>query len=204
MKEKCFALLACTLFMLSFLGLGYAQWDDAVMVSSTMTFGTVDIAFVYPLNCTDHHEDPLTGLILPGEYRGKDVGICSAFYDSEVDSLDAYRDLYVTLSNAYPGYIVHCYFSLVNIGTLDALIEDILVIDPDGVLTWDAVERALVDDFGDPIIYIGFDPEIVSTILTTTEPNNKKEFTLSISITQNAKEFLIYRFQINPVVEEAP
>ena len=204
MKDKYFALLACTFFMLSFLGLGYAQWDDAVMVSSTMTFGTVDIAFVYPLNYTDHHEDPITGVVLPGEYMGKDVGNCSAFYDSEVNSLDAYRDLYVSLLNAYPGYIVHFNFTLANIGTLDAHIEDIIVTDPDGILTWDAVEGALVDDFGDPIICIGFDPEIISTILTTTEPNNKKEFTLSISITQNAKELMTYRFQINPVVEEAP
>jgi len=204
MKEKYFALLACTLFMLSFLGLGYAQWDDVVMVSSTMTFGTVDIAFVYPLDCTDYHEDPISGTIMPGEYLGKDVGVCSAFYDSEVDSLDTYRDLYVSLSNAYPGYIIHCTFTLANIGTLDALIQDIIVVDPDGVLTWDSVEGALVDGFGDPVIYIEFDPEIVNTILTTTEPNNKKEFTLSISITQNVKEFTTYRFQINPVVEEAP
>ena len=119
----------------------------------------------------------------------------------QVDTQNAYKTLIANLSKAYPGYIVKCLFNLTNIGFVDGLINETVISDPSNSLVWDETKEALVDSNGDPIIYIDFVPGLVGTILTTTPPNNRKEFEMTIEITQNAKECFLYMFEVKISVE---
>lgn len=216
MKEKSLAILICIITALSILGFGYAQWNDTITISNTMTFGQwgdLNMGFVQPLTCTEYHIDPTTEKLVNGEYLGKDVGRFECRYDDEVTDTDtgksANKTLIITLHNAYPSYEVHCNFTVENIGRLPLHINETVISDPNGILTWDPDQNALVDADGNPIINITITPELICNKLepednpATPWPDNKAEFEMAIHITQNAEECPTYTFQVEIMYEEA-
>ena len=202
MKEKALALLTCIFISLSILGFVYAQWNDVITISNTMTFGywneSLNMGFVQPLTCTEYHTDPSTSKLVQGEYLGKHVGKCECQYTDPITGTEAYKTLVINITNAYPSYDVHCNFTVENIGTLPLHINETLISSP--VLTWDPAQDALVDADGNPIITIVITPPLVCNEL---QPDNKAEFELSIHITQNAQECQTYSFQVKIMYEEA-
>ena len=206
MKGKVLTLFTCIFISLSILGFVYAQWNDVLTISTTMSFGTENMGFVEPIRCIEYYEDPATSLLVPGEYLGKDVGNSECEYQEPKTDSDtgkqAYKKLTIILNNVYPGYIVHCNFTLENIGTLPIHIKESVISDPKGILTWDSDKKALISATGNPIIGIAFNPELVSTTLqpnddpATPGPDNKAEFEMSIRITQDAEEYRVYTFEV--------
>jgi hypothetical protein len=216
MKEKTLTILTLIFIAMSISGFTYAQWNDTITISNTMTFGMwgdLNMGFVQPLTCTEYHTDPATGELVEGEYLGKDVGKCECQYDDEVTDTDtgkkANKTLIITINNAYPDYEVHCNFTLENIGKLSLHINETVISDPNGVLTWDSAQGALVDANSNPIINITITPELVCNELqpeddpATPWPDNKAEFEMTIHITQNAQECHTYTFQVKIMYEEA-
>lgn len=209
MKEKNLAFLTCIFVVMSISGFTYAQWNDTVVVSSTMTLGqwndTLNMGFVYPLNCTEYHTDPYTGKLMPGEYLGKDVGKYECKYKDLVTDLgtgiSANKTLNITITNAYPGYEVHCNFTVQNIGQLPLHINETVISDPTGTLTWNSTLSALVDPDERPVIHITITPDLVCNNLSSEE---KMWFVLIIDITQNAEECHTYNLQVIIMYEEAP
>lgn len=77
--------------MLGSMGLGYALWSDALLVSGTVNTGTLTMKFAAPTNV--------------GDNEGANVGTCGA------EVTNGGKTLSVTVGNAYPGY--ECHFEAV-------------------------------------------------------------------------------------------
>ena len=214
MKEKALTLLTCIIIAMSISGFAYSQWNDTIVVSCTMEFGDRNMGFVEPLTCTEYHTDPATGELVLGEYLGKDVGKPECYYNDHVTDTETlkegYKTLIITINNAYPSYEVHCNFTLENLGTLKLHINGTEISDPNGVLTWDTNQKALVDDGGKPILNITITPDLVCKYLwakddpltPVTEPV-KLQAEIAVHITQNAQECQTYSFQVKITYEVA-
>ena len=203
MKEKTLTILVLIFVALSISGFTYAQWNDTLTITNTMTFGywdDVNMGFVEPLTCTEYHTDPITGELVQGEYLGKEVGKCECQYNDPITETEAYKTLTITINNAYPSYEVHCNYTLENIGTLTLHINETVISDPNNILTWDPAQGALVDANSNPIIKITTTPELVCNNLSSEE---KLEFEMAIHVTQNAEECHTYTFQVQIMYEEA-
>lgn len=216
MKEKALTLLTLIFISLSILGFVYAQWNDIIVVRSTMAFGDLNMGFTMqePPTWTEYHINPLTGQLEPGEYQGKDVGESECQYTNLKPSdmhtgKQAYETLIITINNAYPSYEVHCNFTLENIGTLPLHINETVISDPNGILTWDPAQGALVDANSKPLIYIVITPELVCNKLWPSDdpitPDIIEPVTLeaeiAVHITQNAEECRTYSFQVKIIYE---
>ena len=184
------------MFVVSTFGLAYAQWGDTVSVSSALSFGILDPAFwkseEYPLMIGEYHEDPNTGEIRTGEYKGKNVGTVEGDYLDEVEP-GAYKTLVLELFNAYPGYLIKCDFALKNIGTLPAHIAGIVIIDESATLVWNPELGALVDASGNPVILITFSPNPVCTTLLKEEIIRVE---MSVLLEQDAIQNAQYTFTV--------
>jgi hypothetical protein len=209
MKEKILAILPLILVAMSITGYTYAQWNDTVVVSNTMTFGQFapEIGFVYPLACMEYHTNA-AGQLMEGEYQGKEVGDCQCDYDDPIIATDAYDRLVIDIKNAYPDYEVHCNFTLKNIATYTIQIVSVTVTDPNSKLTWQ-------EDPLDPKHYEGIDIRglvVVNLYLyeestgeplkgITLNPDDTKPCMLITKIKQDAEECTTYNFQIEIMSE---
>jgi len=108
--------------MLSIVGVAYSHWVDRITIEATVNMGSLTLAFDYkePPSCLEYYE--VDGKLFPGEYKGKDVGECKAWYEDLVTDdhtgKKGYKTLVINIINAYPQYIVHVTFILHNIGTI--------------------------------------------------------------------------------------
>jgi len=199
MKEKVLTLLTLIFIALSISGFTYAQWNDTIVVSNTMTFDywndSLNMGFVNPLICWD---DETT----------KDVGKFNCYYtDLKTDSVTAKQaneTLIITTTNAYPGYKVHCNFTVENIGTLPLHINETGISDDTGGLTFTGNGTSAdpwigIDANGNPIFNITITPEVVCNNLSSGET---LEFELTICITQNVEECHTYSFQVKIMYEQ--
>ena len=196
---KEYGIFAFIVLMLSTIGLDYAQWDNMMAITCTLSSGVLDPLFVDPLECADYHTSPYTGRIVLGELMGKEVGDFTCMYSDPVDS-DGYKSILLELFNAYPGYIVICNFTLENVGTLDAHIAGLEILDPSGTLSWDSIQDALVNGKGDPVIEIIFQPE---PVCNTLKPAETIEISMFVTITQNAAQNTEYAFTAKIGFEDA-
>jgi len=194
MKEKSTAILICIMATLTMLGIGYAQWNDAITIAGTLQFGywnnSLNIGFIEPLKCFDNE------LI-------DDVGRYNCYYTNEKTDpetgMTAYNTTIIEISNAYPGYIVYCNFTLKNIGILTAHINETRILDPSGKLAWNSTLNALTNENNEPIIKIYIKPDLTCNSLNAGET---LEAEVDIKITQNAEPCQIYRLQIEIFYEE--
>lgn len=97
---------------LAAVGVGYAMWDKTLDITGTVNTGEVDAVWVVVFS-----NDPPGAPHDPGYL--KDVGETTVIIDAEI--------VHVTMSNAYPCYLVHFSFTLENVGTIPFIIEDIIV-----------------------------------------------------------------------------
>jgi hypothetical protein len=209
MKEKTLTLLTLIFIAMSITGFTYAHWGNTITISGIAEIGALNMGFVGVPTCTEYHIDPANGELVEGEYLGKDVGECKCDYtDSKTDpdtGKSAYNTTIISITNAYPSYIVNCTLTLENIGTIPLNITAITISDPTITLTWNSTENALVDDEGNPVIGIIIIPEdLVGTILEPDNTNNKVDFGVQIHIEQAAKQCQVYQFQIHIAYEEVP
>ena len=132
MKKIVLICLALVLALGS-LGVAYAMWSDTLVFSGPVTTGSVNLSFDdrEPPVPTEYHINPDDpgGMLLLGEFEGKNVGETTASYtDYEVrGDKDGYEKLVITVSNAYPGYIVGTTFILHNIGTVPINVTEYVV-----------------------------------------------------------------------------
>jgi hypothetical protein len=109
---------------LSAVGFAYAAWYDVVYIKGTVDMGSLTLAFDYiePPLCSEFFLNRSTGKLDPGEYLGKDVGYCEAWYSEEfMDEhtlKKGYKQLNIYVENAYPQYYVFTTFKLHNIGEI--------------------------------------------------------------------------------------
>lgn len=201
MKEKTLTLLTLVFMAMSIFGFTYAQWNDVIIVNTTMTFGALNMGFVDPLTWLDNE-------------NAEDVGTIDCHYEEYVQDVDtgkwSYRKLVTELGNAYPGYEGYCTFTLENVGTLPVEIIDIVVSDFTNTLKWveDATNPAkgvLVDTATDKaILNLELTPNPIGERL---EPQpytpTTLEVTLVLRLNQDADECYPYSFQVELIYEEA-
>lgn len=176
-------------------GFVYAEWNDTIVIRNEMKFGRwndpPNMGFVEPLTWSDNEVT-------------KDVGECICSYtDYKIDpvtGLDGYNTTSITINNGYPGYEVHCNFTVKNIGMLALHINETVISDPTSALTWSASLNALVDTDGKPVLNISVVPDLVCTDLLSEEI---MEAEMSVYLTQNAKQAYTYYFQVRIIYEEA-
>ncbi len=110
--------------LLSLLGAVYAHWSDVVTIEGTINMGSLTLSFDYvePPDCNEYHWNEAHDQLIAGEYLGKDVGNCTAYYTENITDphtgKEGYKKLIIVVDNAYPQYIVGIVFKLHNIGTI--------------------------------------------------------------------------------------
>jgi len=173
---------------LSLTGAAFAHWSDTVQIEGTAEMGSLTLAFdfVEPPACDEYYLNPDTGALVEGEWLGKEVGDCDAWYEDLIDDVHSlkkgYKTLIIEVDNAYPQYIVHTTFKLHNIGTIPfditeyiitgekrdstgAVIYNLLWHDPDGDYIGSLYED--VDGSGN---VTGGDLEVINLEITNALP----------------------------------
>lgn len=114
-------------------GAAFAMWSDTVTIEGTVESGEFGVGF-WEVLCV---EDP--------ESEGKDVGnITCTMMDQKGEKFDpylgemkpVYERILVTLNNTYPCYSVHIVHTVVNFGTVPAIVTSYDMSDPTGELNF--------------------------------------------------------------------
>jgi hypothetical protein len=153
MNKKLVAVPLLVAIGLSICGFVYAHWSAKVYINGSATTGCVMLGFTkaYPAEppkCAEYWMD-LANNLHDGEYLGKDVGNTTASLSGPITcpqtGLSGYSELDINVSNAYPGYMVHVTFNLLNLGTIPLDLKEYIITgeknDSSGTkllnLTWD-------------------------------------------------------------------
>jgi hypothetical protein len=123
-KSKLLTIPIVLIMTLAFCGIAYAHWYDQVHIDGVTKGGTVNIAFdtFEPAIYWEFHE--VDGVLVPGEYLGKDVGYGFAYLDLDSYEEDPHTDKFgyermvIDIFCAYPSYRVHTQYVIRNIGTI--------------------------------------------------------------------------------------
>jgi hypothetical protein len=216
-KNKMMTIPIVLIITLAFTGIAYAHWFDQVHIKGVVESGSLNLAFVYgePPQTSEFYEDE-TGLLIPGEYLGKDVGSIQAHYeDLETDCRTAeqgYRTLIIDIDCAYPCYRGHTTFIPDNIGTIpvnickynitgeklrkadDSKVCDLVYIptDPDVPYTGD-----LYEDYGDGELIKVINLDITNSLPKQVDPKgalDKQEIDLHFK--QEAQQCHRYKIYV--------
>jgi hypothetical protein len=212
MRKKMLALPVVVVLAVSLFGLAYAHWSDMVYIEGTAEMGSLTLAFDYfePPLCEEYYVDPVTGVLVPGEWLGKEVGECDSWFDELIEDVHTeklgYKKMYVTVTNAYPQYNVHFVFKVHNIGTIPIHIVDFQFWDPTGQLEfmwivpppgtpaeglfWKDFNGNQVYDAGEEIINLN----VVNFVCTQLEPCEATKGEIDIDFKQPAEECHTYTF----------
>jgi hypothetical protein len=131
-KTKLMTISVVLIVALGLTGIAYAHWFDQVHIEGKVHGGTVNIAFSTrePPQCLEYYTD-LDGVTHNGEFLGKQVGDCEAWYDELVTDphtdKDGYKKLIVEIDNAYPSYEPHITHIIHNIGTIPFLVCEYII-----------------------------------------------------------------------------
>jgi hypothetical protein len=222
MNKKLAALPILAIISLSIVGLVYAHWEDIVYINGTIEMGTCTIAFsrhpADPIPLVDEYwwDGDLTHDPIMGEPKGKDVGFTEAWYDEYVidekgpcDDNWGWRQLMITVQNAYPGYYPHIIFTIHNIGTIPVDIT-FNVYDPDGILTWHDIPRGPFDYWWVKGYFTDPDGNEVMNITVLNllnppfqlDPCQGEKGEIDIHIKQTAQECNTYKFVVEIIGTE--
>jgi len=198
MKEKALTLLTLTFIALSISGFTYAQWNDVIIISNTMTFGSWTIRFVDPLECSDNEV-------------AKDVGQFDCNYaDEDPSAVGCFNKLVIVVSNAYPSYVVDCSFTLKNIDSLASeTILDVNISGGSGELEWmwttEHTEGFLWKDFDGDEIYDSGEEIIYVTITELGDielaPEEAIAAHIELHIADNAEECQAYGLEVQIIYD---
>lgn len=210
---------------LSLTGAGFAHWSDSVQIEGTAEMGSLTLAFDYvePPLCQEFYWNPDHTQKMPGEYLGKNVGNCSAWYTDEVDDVhtlkEGYKTLNIWVTNAYPQYIVHTTFKLHNIGTIPlditeynitgekrdsttgVVVYNLLWYDPDGDWIgelWEDVNANGVVDTGGPDLMV-INLEITNALPYQIDPCDTNKAEIDLEFKQDAEECHTYTIHVDIV-----
>lgn len=210
---------------LSVFGFVYASWKDTVYIEGTVQMGSLTLAFDYvePPSCAEYWLNHTTGALVPGEYKNKSVGDCSAHYSDEITDVHTgkkgYETLIINVTNAYPQYHVHTTFKLHNIGlipidicnynitgekrnsTTMAVVYNLLWYDPDGDYIgelWEDVNgNKVVDTAGPDLLVINL--EITNSVPYQIDPCHTNKAEIDIDFKQDAEECHVYTIHVTVI-----
>jgi len=150
-----------TIVLLSLLGYTYSAWKDEVVISGTVEMGSLTLAFSTRESptCSEYYLNPNPPPErIEGEWGGKDVGECNAYYDpdslitDEHTGKQGYKVLIIEVKNAYPEYMVHTTFVIHNIGTIPIMVYGLDFSgekrDSEGNLVYKLVAKSWIDQYG--------------------------------------------------------
>jgi hypothetical protein len=204
---------------LSVTGIAYSAWFDIVMIEGKVEMGSLTLAFdwVEPPSCEEFYLDPETGVKVPGEWKGKDVAQCSAWYDGyaydEHTGKEGWKVLFIEVFNAYPQLYVHTTFKLHNIGTIPIdickyvitgakftgegeKVCDLVWYDPDGDwiggLFEDYNGNGVMDDDENIVINL----EITNALPYQIDPCNTNKAEIDMDFKQEAQECHTYKIWV--------
>lgn len=233
-------LAATTMVMaiaLSMVGYAYAAWYDIVQITGQVDMGSLTLAFDYvePPICSEFYWDHTVTppALVPGEYKDKDVGNCTAWFsdlitDEHTDK-QGYKTLNILVENAYPQYVVRTTYKFHNIGTIPinlcryditgekydsngTKIYDLLWYDPNedyiGEL-WEDVNGNGVVDSGVDLLVINL--EITNALPFQVDPCKTNKAEIDMDFKQDAEECHTYKIHVtvwgiqwNKACEELP
>lgn len=190
-NEETMALVTIVFLALSLTGFTYAEWNDSVLITNTMTFGnwTRTTRFVHPLDWFDNE-------------IAVDVGQANCHY-TEADPVEGYEKLVIEISNAYPSYAVDCHFTLKNVGTDSSEITAVRILDPSSMLNWEwtnSTEGVFWKDFdGDGVHDAG--EEILNVTIThllnvDLDPGATMSATTRIHVADGAEDCHTYNLEV--------
>lgn len=213
MNKRMLVIPFLAILAISIVGIAYAHWSDSVQIEGIAEMGSLTLAFDYvePPFCMEYHKDPVTGVLIPGEYLDKDVGECDAYYDEYIMDVhsgkEGYKTMILNVSNAYPQYFVHTTFIVHNIGTIPIhLVEfnlkdttgelDFMWIDPPPIspalgLFYKDFDGSGTYDLGEEIINV----KIVNFVCVQLDACESTKGEIDIDFKQPAEECHDYTFK---------
>lgn len=124
MKTSKAAISLALVILMSSLGIVFAGWTDQVYIEGVANMGSLTLAFddEEPPICTEFHKIDDEGPLILGEYLGKDVAWCEAYYEDLIQDVHTekygYKQLFIEMHNVYPSVHVRTTYLLHNIGTI--------------------------------------------------------------------------------------
>ena len=220
-NKKISAIALLIAIALSMFGFVYAHWSDMVTIDGTITMGSLALAFDYvePPLCQEYYPDPVTGILVAGEWEGKDVGSIDCWYADYIKDVhtlkEGWKTLIIEVDNAYPQYIVHTTFKLHNIGTVPiniceyvitgekrdsttgVAIYDLLWYDPDGDYIGELWEDVDGDGVVDPAVDIlVINLEITNALPYQIDPCETNKAQIDMDFKQEAEQCHTYTIHV--------
>jgi hypothetical protein len=223
MKAKHAAVPLVIAILLSTLGYAIASWTDQVVIEGTADMGTLTLAFGAKSgegpSCTEWHWRPEYGeVLMPGEYKEKNVGSASAEYSEEIidhkTGTMGWKVLTITVEKAYPCYYIFTKYSVRNIGTIPLELYDfvitgekltsdtgelvyVLLYEPIdmtiGYLWEDVNKNGIIDpDVDKKVIWI----EMTNDWPVQIDPDNDNRRELDLHFLQEAQECHVYEIHV--------
>ena len=135
MNKKLVAVPLLVAIGLSMCGFVYAHWTSTVYINGKANTGCLMLGFTDKTPAeppvVDEWWKDLSGVLHHGEYLGKDVANGSASLTGPITcpqtGLSGFNELDFAVDNAYPGYLVHTTFNLLNLGTIPIDLQKYLI-----------------------------------------------------------------------------
>jgi hypothetical protein len=223
MNKRMLTLPVIAIISISVVGIAFAHWSDMVTIKGTLDMGSLTLAFDYvePPLCEEYYLDPITGILVPGEWKDKDVGSIECYYKDYIEDVhtlkEGWKTLVIEVDNAYPQYIVHTTFKLHNIGTVPinvcgyvitgekrdsttgAVIYDLLWYDPDGDYIGELYEdvngNGVVDTGGPDLLVINL--EVTNAVPYQVDPCDTNKAQIDLDFKQEAEECHTYTIHVS-------
>jgi hypothetical protein len=216
-KKKLVSTSLIMAIALSTIGYVYAAWTDTIYIKGQVEMGSLTLAFDYrePAHCVEYYEDPDTGILVEGEWLGKDVGSCNVTMSElvwdEHTNKSGWKVATLIIMNAYPQYIVHTTFIVRNIGTIPInlckfTLQNAGKYDNVGNLVYGLLYDGLLpgkiyeDRNGDGVINAGdvcvINIDITNSFPIQVDPCNPNKMEIDMDFKQEAQECHTYKFEV--------
>ena len=219
MKTSKAAISLGLIILMSSLGIVFAGWTDQVYIEGVANMGSLTLAFddEEPPICTEFHKIDDEGPLIPGEYLGKDVAWCEAYYDEKIQDVHTekfgYKKLFIEMWDVYPSIHIRTTYLLHNIGTIPVSVYEYMVCgeiwsSQTGLKVCDLIIIKISDqeyivyedlncngvlDEGEPAV---IEMRLTNSLPTQIDPCNTDKREVDLHFLQPARECHIYKLCI--------
>jgi len=213
------AISLALVILMSSLGIVFAGWTDQVYIEGVANMGSLTLAFDYdePPICTEFHKIDDEGPLILGEYLGKDVAWCEAYYEDLIQDVHTekygYKQLFLEMQNVYPSIHIRTTYLLHNIGTIPVSVYEYEICgelwsSQTGAFVCDLIiikisdqEYIVYEDLNCDGILDSDDPAVIEMRLTNSlpvqiDPCNTDKREVDLHFLQEARECHIYKLCI--------
>lgn len=219
MKTDKVAICLGFVILMSSIGIVFAGWTDQVQIEGIANMGSLTLAYddEEPPLCHEFHKIDDQGPLIEGEYLGKDVASCDAWYEELIQDVHTnkygYKKLFIEMTNVYPCLHVRTTYLLHNIGTIPVSVYeyevagelwssqtgqfvcDLLIVQISSQ-NYEIYEDLNCNGILDPDEEKIIDMGLTNSLPVQIEPCNKDKREIDLHFLQSARECHIYKLSV--------